>query len=53
MADKEDRTESKVEGSSSVGVADADEIKLPGNGGSLPAAMVHRESGSAMTKADK
>jgi hypothetical protein len=54
MADKEDKTESKAEGSPTVGRIDGDDIKLPGNaGGSLPAALVHREPYSGLTKADK
>lgn len=54
MADKEDKADSKAEGES-AGTRDADDIKLPPmvTGAPLPDAMVHRESHSPQTKADK
>jgi hypothetical protein len=53
MADKETRTDAKEEGNA-PGRPDSDDIKIPGStGGSLPEAMVHRDSHSPQTKADK
>lgn len=51
MADKETKGDARDEGNK-PNLPDSDDIKLPSAGGSLPPAMVHRDSHSPMTKAE-
>lgn len=52
MADKENRAEDKAENNIPPRSPDADDIRLPGAGASLPPAMVHRDFKAPLTKAD-